>query len=360
MISLFACLLVISAPVEFEVRIGKDLKPNHLVRLISVVNGEAQNLKEARTNSKGRVRFDLPKNAGDAFVGLIFVGDEPYYSAVLNPTSPPRSLVLIQGFEASNDKSKLSMIDLSFAFLLREDEQLEIEESFVVRNAGQTAVQSSGPKDEIFRLTLPSQVFNFRYGQGFDQQNTRVEGNDLIFTGQLPPGDHFFSMNYEIDESRFSYEMKKAYSLPISRVDAFLNQERLRLPGFTKSADKKFYAGRWGQTWTKELPKPQKEFSVKVGGLPARIPWTWWLPYVCLFFFLSILLVVKKLRPSIESSKTFADQEKAALLDRLIRLRRQKEKALISSKEYENKRLSLLEQLVPHYSQENDSPRPSV
>jgi hypothetical protein len=215
MISLLAYLFVVSAPVEFEVRIGKDLKPNHLVRLISVVNGEAQNLKEARTNSKGRVRFDLPKNAGDAFVGLIFVGDAPYYSAVLNPTSPPKSLVLIQGFEASNDKSMLSMIDLSFAFLLREDEQLEIEESFVVRNAGQTAVESTGAKDEIFRLTLPSQVFNFRYGQGFDQQNTRVEGNDLIFTGQLAPGDHFFSMNYEIDESRFSYEMKKAYSLPI-------------------------------------------------------------------------------------------------------------------------------------------------
>jgi hypothetical protein len=304
------------------------------------------------------VKFNVPQEAGDAIVGLVLIDEEAFYSAALNPSSPlPSTPVLIQAYRSTNDKSALSLADLSFAFLLREDDRLEVEESFVIRNGGQQSVRSAGPKDEIYRISLPRQVFNFRYGQGFNQETTRIEGNDLIFTGSLAPGDHYFSLAYEIDQARFSFEFEKKFSLPVSRVDAFLNDPQLRLPGFSMSSNQKFYAGVWGQVWTMYLDSARHEFKIQLQGLPARIPWTWWLPYVCLALFLLIWACLGRLRTPRHS---YAEQQKEVLLDRLAKLRKLKERSLISSKDYENKRLSLLEQLVPHYSQENANRRTSI
>lgn len=354
-LSLIFATLIPAVPIDVIAKVGDKPLAGQLLRLVEVVQGKADGVKEERTNAQGKARFDFTIKKGSeesAYVVVTFVDGEAYTTGVFNSARLPKVPLVLQTFENSNEVSKLSISSVSYAFKLNEANQLEVEESFTVENPTQKTISSSDPKVAILKLDLPAQVFNFRYGDGFSEDTTQVEGNQIVVSTNFRPGSHYFSMNYEIDKARLSYSFKKNYSLPVQRVEAFLNHESLGLPGFNEEADRKFYQETWGRLFFKDL-KGEKSFSLKLTGLPLNVPWSWWMPFVLLICLGIGVLALNRIRNQ-ESSET--PQNKRDLLMALKSLKQVRAKNLISTKEYENKKLMLLELLVPHYEQTHDRP----
>jgi len=345
------------AQIEVIAKVGDQPLGGQLLRLVQVVQGEADGLKEVRTNPAGKARFDFQaKKASEdsAYVVITFVDGEVYSTSVFSSASPPKTPLLLQTFKSSNEIAALRISSVAYAFKQSDEGKLQVEESFTVENPTQNTISPEDPKVSTFKLDLPAQVFNFSYGAGFSEDTTKVEGNQIAVSTRLRPGSHYFSMTYEIDKARHSYSFKKNYSLPVDRVEAFLNHPSLGLPGFIAEKEQKFYQGGWGRLFYQPL-EGQKTFSLKLTGLPLNIPWSWWMPFVILTLLGLGALGLKRI-PSQETNSI--PEDKKDLLAAVKSLRKLRGKNLISPKEYENKKLMLLELLVPHYEQTHDRQTP--
>ena len=351
---IFATFLT-SAPIDVIAKVGKKPLAGQLLRLVEVVQGKADGIREERTNAQGKARFEFVTRKGsteNAYVIVTFVDGEAYTTAVFNVARLPKAPLLLQAYEKSHDVSALSISSVSYAFKLSEAGQLEIEEGFTVENPTDKTISTEDPKAEILKLDLPAQVFNFRYGEGFSEDTTHVDGNQIVVSTTFRPGSHYFSMNYEIDKARYSYSFKKSFSFPIQRVEAFLNDDALELPDFNTEEVKKFYQESWGRLLYKDI-NGAKSFSLKLTGLPLNIPWSWWMPFILLIGLGLGLMSLNRIR---SQENAGIPQNKRDLLLALRSLRQVRGKNLISPKEYENKKLMLLELLVPHYEQKHDRP----
>ncbi len=351
-------LLIFAAELEVNAKIGNQALKGQKLRLVELSQGDAEPVLDVTSSDQGKARFKFNPKNDRAYVVFTLYEGEPYSTEIVPGSKLPQKALVLQVYERTESLEDLSIENVSFAIRSVEG-RLEIEESFNVLNSGSKTVASTpGPKAEVLRLRLPKKIFNLRYGQGFDEEHTRVEGNDLIITKSVRPGSHYFSLNYEIDQPRISVEFDRSFSRPVNSVEVFLNEEALKLSGLEfVTTGEKFYSAEMGRVFTAQLKPPATEFSFKVSGLPANIPWTWWLPYVLLAVYLIALMSVKSLKAP---QSSLIEQKKRDLLMELKQIQILREKNLMDTREYEHKKLLILEQLVPHYSQDHDRQRSAI
>lgn len=351
LLSLLLYTLPLAVQLEVEVRLADKASPRQMVRLLEVGDGKADLVKEQKTSATGSVVFNFSANPQKSYVAATFVDELPYTTALYSGSQLPKRPILLQTYPAKDDTTGLSIKELTFAFLLNDDGRLEVEESFILHNETDFAMVSRKEPPEIMRLSVPRQVFNLRYVQGFAEDTTRVEGNDIILSEPLPPGEHYFSMSYEVDQARFSFSMDREFSVPVQSLSAFFSSKsmRLDLPHLT-TGPTKAYGSTIGYTAHRDEPLGSR-FSIPLKGLPANIPWSWWLPFVTLlgllvYSFIAAWKLPKTSMTSIEQQ----NQEKQRLLQELREIRILHSQALMSTAEFEAKKLGILESLMPHYS----------
>lgn len=341
--------------VEIEVLKGVEAVPNQVVSFQEIQGGNLLNQESKRTNSRGRVRFDIPSSeTPKRFVASTLFDNETYFSPVISSESQENLNFPLQVFEARASQEGLVIKNLSIAARYL-NQQLIIEESYTVENRSSYLLRGlplpEGPS--LFQIQVPEGIFRWMPLFGFAQNDFRADGNTLHISKPLQPGEHFFAYSYVVDNPHIEFELSRDFDIPIESVELSTNSQEMGFDWFGQAlptASSKFYRNEWLQLY--EAPAPSSgSLQLQLTGLPWNIPWSWWLPLIGLGLFLAIsFLAQSQMRGNLRQS-SLNRQEFLAELNKLEFLRSQR---LIDQKEYRSRKISTLQKLVPLYLSGNN------
>lgn len=338
--------LMIQAPLHVKVMVAAKPVAGQSVELYGV-EGEEQKLHLVRkTDTSGTVTFQIPENKNLQLIVRTVYEDISYFSNVLSAALLPKEAVPLVIYKTAETSEKLQVADLRI-FLSELDEGLRVEQSMIFDNSSEFTVV--GPKNaqqpEVIRFALPPSAYDLRFGEGFEEKETRIEGNDIVITRPLPPGITSFSLAYSVERTGLSYAFTQKFSVPVFNVSVASTMQRLKFDGLSfKETGSQFYNG--------VLLKPlqasdlhQKEVRFQIRGFPLPIRAVQTLPAV--FFLLLLILTFLFMRRPLQKIDIGSRQK---LLEELLLLRKLKQKDLITEAAYQKKRLRVLEKLLPYYT----------
>jgi len=353
MIALLLASLLVSRSAQVEARFTLESKPlaNQPALLLKLGNGEANKVAEGKTNAKGMVRFRFESKKGESYAVATSYRDLPYFSYMFSGDITPRDILEIEVFDTIERSPEVRIKELSINANYQ-SRSLKIEKSFVVVNPTNKMILGRASEDseakEVFRFSLPSTAYNLRLAFGFQQNDLRFDGNALIVGSPLPPGESFFSLEFEIDKPGTNVALTQNFSLPVDKLYLSTNSPKLKYEGSKLSelsdAGTKLYGD---QTLFLQSSKPLGEttFPLRLVGLPLHIPISWLLPLGSLILILLSLLLKEASSPVSRLDPT----KKSELLKDLLNLNRMKELGLIENLDFRVNRLRLYERLSNFY-----------
>lgn len=342
---LFA-LIFAQSQVSFEVRETSKAIAHQRVILISQ-NGEQ--IAEAITNKQGRVRFQVDASKYPIVTAGTIYKDAAYISEPVTAQNPNSAPYPIYVFPNSEFVEGLEVSEMNVYFELGE-QGLRVHQAFWIHNPTQTTLTAK----PAFFFDVPSVAHDFRYEQGFIREEVSNEGNRVFVNAPLYPGKRYFSFSYSIDQARFQLELPQSFSVPVRKLEVLANSQNITYASpKLEFLGEKFYAGDFVRVFIAQ-DLGSSSFNIFLKGLPARIPWHWWLPWSLCALFLVLSLVSSR-------NKKFSGREKtkelAPLLDDWVYLHKMKTSGLIEDRIFQDRKFQLLEDLVLFYDVRRDENR---
>lgn len=332
-----------SLQVEVNARLGNEALSNHPVQIVGIRNAQSTTLGEQPTNSRGVVRFSNLSSEVEGLAAVVEYEGIAYFSDFVRPSDNQQLKLQVQVFPRREGVEGLRITRNSYSFDWRPDGLL-VQESFEIENSSPYTLIGEGPEGQktVLRFRLPQRSFNRSLGEGFQQGAVAVDGTDSLLQQAIPPGKHYFSLQYQIDRPRLSVDFSREFSLPVDEVEVLLPQSKnWSLSGLDFQPElTKYFQSDWVQVHRSSLGRSSFDFELR--GLPLMMPWTWWLPLLS-FFVLLLGLFWKGREASVDS------RQQESLLRELLKIRRLREKGLLSQTEFLERKLSVYERLIPLY-----------
>ncbi|PIR23750.1 MAG: hypothetical protein COV44_00965 [Deltaproteobacteria bacterium CG11_big_fil_rev_8_21_14_0_20_45_16] len=350
MIGLLLASFLISRSAQIEARFILESKPlaNQPALLLKLGNGEANKVADGKTNSKGIVRFRFESKKGESYAVATSYKDLPYFSYMFNGDVLPPATLEVEVFDTIDQSPELRIKELSLNATYQSS-LLKIEKSFVIVNptnkmiVGRSTEESEGK--DVFRFSLPSTAYNLRLAFGFQQNELRFDGNSMVVGSPIPPGESFFSLEYEVDKPGTSVPLTQNFSVPVENLHLSTNSSKIKFEGSgIVDVGTKLYGA---QTLFLQASKPSGSnlFEMKLTGLPLHIPMSWLLPLGSLILVLLSLLLKEASIPTSQLDP----KKKADLLKDLMNLHKMKELGLIENSDFRINRLRLYQRLSNFY-----------
>jgi hypothetical protein len=348
-----AFAVFVSGTFEAEIRVDQKTLPHQKVELYGFKDGEERIRKEASTDVRGHVRFEVESKEEIAVALRTVFENVAYYSSVFSTAFLPKTPLVLNVYRTAPSHKDVAISDLRF-FVGTLSEGIKVDEEIVIENSSPftivgdiaTAKEDSGP--EVFRFSLPSGAFDLRFNSGFDEKETRFEGNDIIVTRPLLPGTSRFNFSYAIETKGTSLPIHQTFSLPIDNLSFGTDARTLKITGLNlASIGEKVVSDKTTYLYETKISH-QKELNFEIQGLPLHLKLVQILPFVG---FLVLLLIGFFLLKSSKSTTAPSSTEKNDLLQELSFLLKLKSEKLISEMEFQRRRLQLIENLAPFYSE---------
>ncbi|MDB5037576.1 MAG: hypothetical protein JWQ35_1104 [Bacteriovoracaceae bacterium] len=340
---------LIGANVQVEIELNNTPVAKQKVELFGFREGDQLLNKEQNTDSAGHTQFAIDtKSDMNMVIRSIYEGVQ-YFSQPFSAAYPPTKPIEIKVYKTVKSDEHIGIKDLRL-FLSTDKEDLKIDEEILVENRSQFTVkgveteQGGNIGSEVLRIGLPSGTHDLKFGQGFEEKETRFDGNDIVTSHPLIPGFTRFSIQYSVERSAMSAELSRKFSLPIKQLSLATDSHEMKLSGlpFIRGADK-FFAGKMDPTYTVDL-HGEREFKLSIHGLPLKIRSSQILPFILFFILLLLMLPLLK-----KASPELSEENKKALLKKIVLIKRMREKSLIDESEFQARRLKILERLIPFY-----------
>jgi|GEM_PF-4324109 len=329
--------------------INKPLAHQKMI-LLSVDSNQPKQVASKISDSKGMTRFRVENQKDHTLVVVTSYKGLTYFSDLFSGNQVPKAVLPIVVYPTKEADKRVHVRELNLSFEQR-GALLNVDESFVIDNPTHFSIvgkkMEDSDKNEVFRFGLPNSAYALRYGTGFQREAVSFDGYDVVITGPLAPGRNYFSLHYSVDKPRLRLKVPVHFSLPISKVEISTNKAALRPTGLNfKSAGKKLFENQDIYLFQADA-NHEKSFSLKISGLPLNVPFTWWLPLFSLLILALTLFVPRKLHLS--SVVPPSANEKKKLLSDLRLLERMRKREMITSSEYQMKRLRLIQRLSAYY-----------
>ena len=342
--------LLIGASFSVEVQLNHKPVANQKIEFIGFNEGEPKAHKEILTNAQGIATFEFDSKEEMNLVARTFYENISYFSPVFASNHPPKTPALIEVFKTSPSHASVSITDLRY-FLNASDAGLKIDQEIVVENPSSfTIVGDKAHQDEVFRFSLPPGAFDLRFNFGFDEKETKFEGNDIILSRPLLPGTTRFNLSFSIEKPGRSFTMQQTFSLPVEKLSFGTDRAELQILELPLSEmTNKVISEKPIRAFDAKIEKT-KTIEFKITGLPFHLETEKIIPLVGFLVFLIFGVSLSK-----NSSSHILTEEKKGLLEDLRVLLRLKSEKLISENEFQKKRLQIIERLAPHYPTERSA-----
>jgi hypothetical protein len=336
---LLSCLIGFSVSVDVKLD-GRGLA-KQTVEGVGFNAGQDVFHDTKQTDASGRAQFNLPSGDINFMFRAVYDGI-PYLSEFLYSKQIPKSPLVIQAFHSSDSNDQVFIKDLRIS-LTPEREDVLVDEEIIISNPTTTTLKAR-PSGESFRITLPFGTHDLKFVSGFEEPETKFEGNDIVSAKFFLPGTTRFSMKYAVEKGFWSAELLRKFSMPIRQISLGAPPEtRFSGLNLVRGADK-FFGGSMFRTYTASIEGKKSEVKLGLGNLPIKYRATQVIPFAV--FFLLLIVFVPLSRRVLPKDST---ENKKAILEKLLLLMRMKEKALIDESEFQIKRFQLLERLAPFY-----------
>lgn len=343
--------LLIGLSIEFQVLSNKDPLPGQDVQLQRLVGGQLSFVASGVSGETGRIRFEIEQeeNLAARYFATTSYQGQNFYSPAVVPEQFQAGPFPLQVFRPKASSEGLFIKELQKSFRVV-GKQLIVEESLLVSNPTDYLLTGERTPEgrEVFRIPVPRGIFNWFRLYGLDD-NFRIDGNDLVITKALSPGDHFFSYGYRVVEPRIRFDASRDFRLPIERLRVSVNHSRMKINSDFEllSQGRSFYRNEWVQNYQVQTPPSfTGRLSLSVSGLSWNIPLSWWLP---LFGLLLCILFAVGAQNFIRTRLTDDRRSLEPLLQELNDLDRLLEEKMIDRREYRSRRFQILQKLVPLY-----------
>lgn len=317
-----------------EVRSPQGPVANQEVDFFIFDGNQNQESITRKTNSQGRALFSITDKEKFSVAARTIYQGVSYFTDV--NFSNVKSPLTLRVYPATISSDALKIRDLQL-FLEPVEKSLRVDQQWTVFNPTQTTIISG------FRVTLPSNGFDLQLQQGFSQDRTSFEGNDLVVTTPLLPGESRFGLIYSIEGKRTRATFAPQFSLPVEHLSLGINQDlSLKNKNFS-AAGRRILNDEWVSLYERAV-EPGEALTIEVSGLPLGLRFSQWLPWIVVI--LLCLLLWRLPRPQLAT--TLPDESK--ILDELIYLERARREKILSESEYQLRRLPLLERLMNAYA----------
>ncbi|MBN8555672.1 MAG: hypothetical protein J0L93_09525 [Deltaproteobacteria bacterium] len=340
--------LLVSASFSVEVRLNQKPVAGQKIEFIGFKEGEPKANKEILTNAQGIAKFEFDPKEEMNLVARTFYENISYFSPVFISSRIPKTPALIEVFKTATSNPEISITDLRY-FISATEAGLKIDQEIVIENPSHfTIVGDPSHHDEVFRFTLPPGAFDLRFNFGFDEKETKFEGNDIIISRPLLPGTSRFNFSFAIEKPGRSFDLQQTFSLPVEKISFGTDRPELKILGLNLSeSTNKVVSEKPIRAFDAKIEKT-KEIQFKITGLPLHIEMGKVIPLAG--FFLLFILGLSLSRDL--STNTGADEKKRLLQDLQILLKLKSER-LISENEFQRKRIQILEKLAAYYPAES-------
>jgi len=356
--AVFLYALISSVSVDARVVLeGKPL-PNQPVLLVSLGGGEARRISEGRTNSSGLAKLELEQSSTSrTFAIATYFEEVPYFGPVFSVDRIPTEPLEIEVFRSLSSSPEVRIRSWQTLVWSRSP-NVVIEESFSVLNPTDKVISGelTGEAREVFRISIPRHAFQLAFGEGFQRDALRYEGNEVVIEAPLFPGETYFSMQYSLDKVRYSTSLDKKVSIPVDRIEVASNDSRLRYSMALAATGSRVYRDEVIHLFEKNLDPAQKSWSLSISGFPLNIPVSWFLPLVFLPL-IALGFFIDRAQGQGRHSELSEERklEKRKLLEDLLVTLKMYQQGLLDGREYQMKRLRLIQSLSELYPQSKSS-----
>lgn len=349
--SSFLANLMIGASLSFQVLEANKELPDQDIRLQVLEDGALQFVQSGKTNSRGEVVFNFKETTNNQarYIASTSFEGRQFFSKPISLLAPPQDFHRLQVYktQASSEGLRIQNFQMSARYV---DTQLVVEESFTILNPTNFLLTGTKTPEgaEVFRLPLPSHIFNWNRLYGLND-NFRVDGKELVVATPLAPGEHYFGYAYRIVAPKLSADVTRDFYLPIDSISISTNSPKIRLslPFSLVEGPPKFYRQEWYQTYEAQMPQSWTgPLELKIKGLPLNVPFSWWLPFIGVLVFLSLAFSAQL---GIKTELRRTSQSIEPLLQSLRDLDTLLDRKVIDRAEFRNRRLQILQKLVPLY-----------
>lgn len=334
-----------SRPVQVQVQSPAGRVSNQEVEIYTLSRDQTSEPVKGKTNKAGIAVIAVPGSGEEQIIARTLYENLQYFSDVSLLSEAQKKPLQIEVYKTSTDASPIKIQDFRVMISVSR-EVLTIHQSIMIQNSGtSTYVGKTNPEEvEVWRIRLPRNSHELRFSSGFREEDTRIDGNDLVSARPLTPGLSEYAFEYQVERQTRSADLGFEVSLPIEALSLGLDDDgaRPQTPGLVAEG-KKVYKNQFIRLWSADL-KDQKSFSISL----TNLKWKYRDSHlVALVAFILLLIVGFAVLRKPESNASLENKEE--LLRELVLLEKMKASKLVTEDEYWKKRLGYLKRIHVFY-----------
>jgi hypothetical protein len=255
------------------VALGPDGKPAAGINVVLAHGSREQADKvdeiPAKADAQGRAHFQGKVSSDDGYLVALRGEGVSAQSKPFRLEGKSGVRVELRASAAGHDASVLSFGRQSHLILEVKDEQLEVIENLVLEN------RSSAPYDpgpDGLRLTLPDDARGAQQA-GEPSQHFTVEGRQVIWKGEIPPGPSQIAFGFVLPTSGPAVELRQKLSVPMDALVAISDRfDGMDVEGDGIEKHEREMGGRRFYLVSGPKVPAGGEIQLRVVGLPQRSP----------------------------------------------------------------------------------------